>query len=241
MKKFYLFPPCGFLLFCLLAVGFGLPAQGVEQLTHFRADGVRRNHVQQMTVFDGRIYSVNRSVNQNDRGRFSLIDPQTGSYTPLRERGEYLGEPGQVSGFTTFQELDGKLFAQVQVAGSGVDLFRIEGDSTFRLTDLIKLPASELVRFRGEYYFLVLGRPYEVIEFGRMEMAYLELWKTDGTAAGTALVEELPILQRASILFERCPLAAGAESLLIGGQSRTTHTLCTPLSISTGRARGYRG
>ena len=219
MKKFYLFPPCGFLLFCLLTIGFGLPAQGVEQLTNLRADGVRRNHVQQMAVFEGRIYSANRPVNQDDKGRFSRIDPQTGSYTPLRERGEYLGGAGQVSDFTTFQELDGKLFAQVRVAGSGVELFRIEGDSTFRLTDLIKDPVSELVQFQGEYYFLVLGRPYEVVESGRYDMAYLELWKTDGTAAGTALVEELPILHRDNNFFDRATIAAGAESLLIGGQS----------------------
>ncbi len=193
-------------------------AQDAEQLTNFFSSQWRRNPVEQLVTFEGQIYTANGLTVYPGTKRFGRIDPETGIHTALVEAQEYYGGSTGDDVLGGLQVLDGKLFGRKQT-DQATDLYRIEGDQTIRLTRLIKQPLTRLVAFGGSYYFLVAGRSVGGSSQDSSPGSYTELWRTDGTPEGTALVAELPVVNSDRLLTAPPVLVAGAESLLLSGNT----------------------
>ena len=215
MPKHSFFPALAALL-CLFTGG-PLPAQTLRQLTSFSEEYTFDSPIRAVYSFAGQVYTANDLTLTPGSSAFGVLDPTTGALRPLPGDTETLGGSPVSRPEGPFQEIDGKLFGSYATENSGAELYRITREGTERLTDQPGLLMSELVLFQGQLYFVVSGPYIGVSDPFGPTLHQMQLWRTDGTAAGTEWVADLPVYAPESSMNNYVNLAAGENALLITG------------------------
>jgi ELWxxDGT repeat protein len=109
-------------------------------------------------------------------------------------------EPGGSSAPASITNLNGTLFFSAYTNTTGRELWKSDGTSagTVLVKDInyyvfnqnISSDPQELVVYNSKLYFLAREDYYSSPDFGWVEGSGNGIWKTDGTAAGTVLVQE---------------------------------------------------
>ena len=201
----------------LLCTSSPLPAQTLQKLTSFSQDFIFDTPVRAVYAFEGQVFTANDLSLAPGGSAFGTLDPATGEMRPLPGNVETLGGAPASRPEGPFQEIDGKLFGVYTTTNSGSELYRISGETVQRLTDQPGLVMTELVLFREQLYFVVSGPYIGVSDPFGPTLHQMQLWRTDGTAAGTEWVADLPVYAPESGMNNYVNLAAGENALLITG------------------------
>ena len=195
----------------------GVGAQQPLQLTAIDGPKTSTFPVGDVVTFQDQLYTANQYNLIEEGNRFSLVDTVGGRLEAIASDAEFTqgSVPSRESG--AFQVVGDKLFATSFTREDRYEIFRIEGKQATKLTNLPGNPVSDIVAFRGDYYFLVTGAWIGDTEDTFDDHHHLELWKTDGTAEGTVKVEDLPLYGLTTLTYSYTQLIAGEEALLISG------------------------
>ncbi|OAV44636.1 ELWxxDGT repeat protein [Lewinella sp. 4G2] len=211
------------LLTTLLGGLFGpaLSAQDAQQLSNFNYGNVHRSQVDQVYAVGDRLFATYRSVNgQGGAGLISEIDPTTGNVRALLDPQQSslfsAGHGGTAPGVYGVGEL---IFAALSDAATGGGLYRIDGDRAELVYAAPGARFSKVVAAGGNHYFLATSTGSGLdLTTGTNDFLTL-LLRTDGTAAGTAVVTSIPTNQFPTLL----EISASADRLLltVGNETET--------------------
>lgn len=182
--------------------------------------GIRgENIITALTAIDDQLYANLSQIYGDDAaGLISTIDSETGAPTAFLSQ-----EQTTWYGGALFQrqpvvfEVDGKIFGIQQDVGTGSNLYRLDGERPEILATSSADVFSRPVILGDSLYFLAGSLPVRQSPLSSGEIL-AELYRTDGTAAGTEMVTSLFALFQSGG-FAR--VVAGEDKLLIDMADRT--------------------
>ncbi|TXF91803.1 T9SS type A sorting domain-containing protein [Neolewinella aurantiaca] len=185
----------------------------VTKISDFNYGGTGENIISSVHSVNGQLYAnLSQIFGDDAAGLLSRIDGTTGTPTPLLDPnqthwfggGSFIDEPAVF-------EAGGMLFGLQRDLASGNNLYRLDGSEPELLLSSGSLSFTQPVVFGDSLYFITGMLPIRQNPAGFGDLL-AELWRTDGTAAGTQRVSTLLSFSTADFIR----IVPGTDKLLIG-------------------------